>query len=93
MSKVCINDTHETLYTIILLKNRNGVKDILFAPSRNNRRFGIFNKSLEKLYVIIPFEKENSSLILVAYKENFISYIIACLLHNISFSLHLLDRP
>ena len=88
MSKVCINDTHETLYVIIRLKNRNGVKDLLLTPSRNNWHFGIFNKPVEKFYVLTSFKKENRSLVFGTYKNNFIGYFFDCLLHNVRFSLH-----
>lgn len=93
MSKVCINDSHKTLYTVICLKNRNGVKDFLLTSSRNNRYFWIFNKLVEKFFVLTSFEEEDRSLVFGAYKKNFIGYFVACLIHNVRTILHLIDRP
>ena len=54
----------------------------------------IFHRqSVEKSFVLTPFEEENRALVFGAYKKNFIGYFVACLIHNVRITLHLIDRP
>ena len=89
VSKIGIDYSQEALYTIMRFESFNGLENILLPPSRDNRHFGIFDKSAEKFLVIISLEDEHRSIVCVAYEKNFIGNGVACLIHNVSLPVHL----